>query len=147
MRLDRITRSLVEIDVRADYERARRSQAAVVLLPFCYRSVDDTVYMNDGDQLNEFVLNDNGKLWQGTFKEPKGYQWFFGQFEAVVLPSVMMLLDRASIPHQDRADPVKMARTISAIVSASLIRYFGRSPKSYGFRTYTLNLKKKFPLF
>lgn len=77
--------------------------------------------MNDEDQLNEYVLNDNGKVWQGTYKEPKGYQWFFGQFEAVVLPSVMMLLDRASIPHQDRADPVKVARTISAIVSATLI--------------------------
>lgn len=74
--------------------------------------------MNDEEQLEEYVLNDAGKVWQGTFKEPKGYQWYFGQFEAVVLPSVMMLLDRSAIPHQDRADPVKMARTISAIVSA-----------------------------
>lgn len=78
---------------------------------------DDGVYLNDDEQLDEYVLNDNGKVWQGTYKEPKGYQWFFGQFESVVLPSVMMLLDRSSIPHQDRADPVKMARSISAIVS------------------------------
>lgn len=78
---------------------------------------DDGVHMNNEDELEEYVLNDNGKVWQGTFKEPKGYQWFFGQFEAVVLPSVMMLLDRASIPHQDRGQPVKMARCISAIVS------------------------------
>jgi len=73
--------------------------------------------MNDEEQLDEFVLNDNGKVWQGTYKEPKGYQWFFGQFEAVVLPSIMMLLDRASIPHQDRACHVKITRSISAIVS------------------------------
>lgn len=79
--------------------------------------LEDGVHMNDEEQLEEYVLNDNGKVWQGTFKEPKGYQWFFGQFEAVVLPSVMMLLDRASIPHHDRSDPVKMARCISAIVS------------------------------
>lgn len=78
---------------------------------------DDGVHMNDEEQLDEYVLNDNGKVWQGTYKEPKGYQWFFGQFEPVVLPSIMMLLDRSSIPHQDRADPVKMARSISAIVS------------------------------
>lgn len=73
--------------------------------------------MNDEEQLDEYVLNDNGKVWQGTFKEPRGYQWFYGQFDAFVLPSVMMLLDRSSIPHQDRASAVKMARTISAIVS------------------------------
>lgn len=73
--------------------------------------------MTGEEQLDEYVLNDNGKVWQGTYKEPKGYQWFFGQFESVVLPSIMMLLDRSSIPHHDRADPVKMTRTISAIVS------------------------------
>jgi len=77
--------------------------------------------MNDEEQLNEYVLNDNGKVWQGTYKEPKGYQWFFGQFESVVLPSVMMLIDRSSIPHQDRSDPVKMARCISAIVSTIIL--------------------------
>lgn len=77
--------------------------------------------MNNETMLNEYVLNDDGKVWQGTYKEPKGYQWFFGQFEAVVLPSIMILLDRASLPHQDRADPVKMTRTISAIVSIHLI--------------------------
>ncbi|VVC46164.1 Hypothetical protein CINCED_3A010363 [Cinara cedri] len=74
--------------------------------------------MDDEIKLNEYVLNDDGKVWQGTYKEPKGYQWFFGQFEAVVLPSIMMLLDRASLSHQDRADPVKMSRTISAITNA-----------------------------
>lgn len=84
---------------------------------------DDGVYMNDEEQLDEYVLNDNGKVWQGTFKEPKGYQWFFGQFDAIVLPSVMMLLDRASIPHQERASPVKMARSISAIVSVHMVPY------------------------
>lgn len=83
----------------------------------CVWFPDDGVHMNDEDQLDEYVLNDNGKVWQGTYKEPKGYQWFFGQFESVVLPSIMMLLDRSSIPHHDRADPVKMARCISAIVS------------------------------
>lgn len=86
--------------------------------------LDDIVHMNDEEQLEEYVLNDNGKVWQGTYKEPKGYQWFFGQFEAVVLPSIMMLLDRSSIPHQDRADPVKMARSISAIVSCSFLHTY-----------------------
>lgn len=76
--------------------------------------------MDDDNKLNEYVLNDNGKVWQGTYKEPKGYQWFFGQFETVVLPSIMILLDTASLPHQDRADPVKMTRCISAIVSILL---------------------------
>jgi len=86
----------------------------VLFNPWC---PNDGVHLNDDEQLDEYVLNDNGKVWQGTYKEPKGYQWFFGQFESVVLPSVMMLLDRSSIPHQDRADPVKMARSISAITN------------------------------
>lgn len=81
------------------------------------RFPDDGVYMKDEEQLEEYVLNDNGKVWKGTFKNPKEFHWFFGQFDAVVLPSVMMLIERGSIQHKDRFNPVKMARCISAIVS------------------------------
>lgn len=73
--------------------------------------------MKDEEQLEEYVLNDSGKVWKGTHKKPIGFQWFFGQFDAVVLPSVMVLIDRGSISHKDRFNPVKMARCLSAVVS------------------------------
>lgn len=79
--------------------------------------LDDNVYMDDEAQLKEYVLNDRGKVWLGTYKTPLSYQWFFGQFKPVILPTIMILLDRSSITDEDRADPVKMARCISAVVS------------------------------
>ncbi|XP_050530109.1 hemocyte protein-glutamine gamma-glutamyltransferase-like [Daktulosphaira vitifoliae] len=80
-------------------------------------SKNDLVYMSHEEQIEEYVLNDNGKVWQGTLKEPKGHQWFFGQYEPAVLPSVMILLDRAFIPHSERGNPVKLCRSISAITN------------------------------
>ncbi|XP_050439553.1 hemocyte protein-glutamine gamma-glutamyltransferase-like [Adelges cooleyi] len=91
-----------------------QSQVYILFNPWCK---NDSVHMNDEDELEEYVLNDNGKVWQGTFKEPRGYQWFYGQFQAAVLPSVMMLLDRAAVPHSERGSPVKMSRCISAITN------------------------------
>lgn len=73
--------------------------------------------MDDEEQLEEYILNENGKVFQGTFNNPIGHQWYFGQFEVEVLPCIMMLIDRGSIKHQYRSDPVKMARCLSAIVS------------------------------
>ncbi|XP_060805522.1 hemocyte protein-glutamine gamma-glutamyltransferase [Amyelois transitella] len=80
---------------------------------------DDQTYMEDCQLLQEYVLNDVGKVWVGPIKTTRGKPWFYGQFDAVVLPACMFMLDRADIPFHHRGDPIKMTRTISRIVNSN----------------------------
>ncbi|GBP63544.1 Hemocyte protein-glutamine gamma-glutamyltransferase [Eumeta japonica] len=80
---------------------------------------DDLTYMEDTNLLQEYVLNDVGKVWVGPLKTTRGKPWFYGQFDAVVLPACMFMLDRAEMPFHQRGDPVKMARVISRIVNSN----------------------------
>lgn len=72
--------------------------------------------MEDEVDRKEYVLNENGKIWIGTFREPKGKRWIFGQFDDVVLPSAAFLLEKSDLPHSDRGSPILVARAISAVV-------------------------------
>ncbi|XP_052743737.1 hemocyte protein-glutamine gamma-glutamyltransferase [Bicyclus anynana] len=76
---------------------------------------DDQTYMPDTNLLQEYVLNDFGKMWLGRDSKP----WIYGQFDTVVLPAVMAMLDKAEMPFQDRGDPVKVSRAISRIVNSN----------------------------
>lgn len=75
------------------------------------------VYVNDDAWKEEYVLNDNGKVWMGSYRQPKGRRWIFGQYDDVVLPATMYLLELSDLPHSDRGNPIQMVRAISAIVS------------------------------
>lgn len=78
----------------------------------------DAVYMCEEKELNEYVLNDTGKVWMGSFRQPKGRRWVFGQFDDIVLPTVMYLLELSDLPHADRGNPIHLTRAISAIINA-----------------------------
>lgn len=54
--------------------------------------------MEDCTLLDEYVLNDVGKIWMGP---KRGRSWLYGQLDEVVLPACMFVLDRAELPfHQ-----------------------------------------------
>ncbi|CAB3257332.1 unnamed protein product [Arctia plantaginis] len=78
---------------------------------------DDQTYMEDTQLLQEYVMNDVGKVWVGPLKTTRGKPWAYGQFDQHVLPACMLMLDRANMPYNHRSDPVKMARVISQIVN------------------------------
>ncbi|KAM3960323.1 hemocyte protein-glutamine gamma-glutamyltransferase [Aphomia sociella] len=80
---------------------------------------DDQTYMEDCSLLQEYVLNDVGKVWVGPIKTTRGKPWFYGQFDATVLPACMFMLDRAEMPFHQRGDPVKVTRVISRIVNSN----------------------------
>ncbi|XP_015604650.1 hemocyte protein-glutamine gamma-glutamyltransferase [Cephus cinctus] len=80
---------------------------------------EDLVYMEDEQYLDEYVLNDVGKIWVGPWGSARGREWVFGQFDACVLPACQLLLERSGIKAASRGDPIKMARAISRIVNSN----------------------------
>ncbi|VVC92194.1 hemocyte protein-glutamine gamma-glutamyltransferase-like [Leptidea sinapis] len=88
----------------------------IIFNPWCR---DDTVYMENEDSKKEYILNDQGKVWCGTWHQPIGRKWIFGQFDDVVLPACVYLLERSGLEHSERGSPIKICRALSAMVNAT----------------------------
>ncbi|XP_013788213.2 hemocyte protein-glutamine gamma-glutamyltransferase-like [Limulus polyphemus] len=80
-------------------------------------SIDDSVYMADDQWRKEYVLNDVGKIFIGSYNQPMGRRWILGQFTEAVLPAAMFILERSRLDFTDRSDPVKIARALSALIN------------------------------
>ena len=57
---------------------------------------DDSVFLGNKPKshVEEYVLNDVGKVYTGSYKRPIGRDWAFGQFEETVLPAAVYILDK-----------------------------------------------------
>jgi len=72
--------------------------------------------MNDTDLLNEYVLEEVGKIWMGSYSASKGRHWVYGQFDDSVLPLLMILLEKSGIPFSARGNPILVSRALSKMV-------------------------------
>jgi len=79
---------------------------------------EDPVYMEGEDRRREYVLNDVGKIYIGSHSKPKGRKWIYGQFAEAVLPAVMFMLDKTRLDYSARSNPVKVTRTVAAMVNS-----------------------------
>nr|KAI8763459.1 hemocyte protein-glutamine gamma-glutamyltransferase-like isoform X2 [Biomphalaria glabrata] len=91
-------------------------QVYILFNPWCK---DDIVYMSDSDLLNEYVLNDIGKLYTGSQNNITSKPWNFGQFETCVLDVALYLLDVSKLKVEVRGNPVNVVRAISALVNSN----------------------------
>ncbi|XP_074423992.1 protein-glutamine gamma-glutamyltransferase K [Larus michahellis] len=83
--------------------------------PWC---PDDHVYMEKTSDLNEYVLNETGRIFYGTEDQIAERSWNYGQFDAGVLEACLYILDRRGMPHSARGDPVMVSRVVSAMVNS-----------------------------
>ncbi|XP_076069414.1 hemocyte protein-glutamine gamma-glutamyltransferase-like isoform X2 [Oratosquilla oratoria] len=83
--------------------------------PWCK---DDSVYLEDEKKRQEFIMNDKGKVYVGAYRRPRGRPWSFAQFEDVVLPVAMYVLEMTRIAHTERGNPIKVVRAISAAINS-----------------------------
>ncbi|XP_013382452.1 hemocyte protein-glutamine gamma-glutamyltransferase-like isoform X3 [Lingula anatina] len=90
-------------------------QFYVLFNPWCK---DDQVYMPDTKLLNEYVLNDVGKIYAGTSKQIGSKPWNFGQFEDFVLDCSLLVLEKSGLALSARGNPVQIARKISAFTNS-----------------------------
>ncbi|KAF4519866.1 hypothetical protein B566_EDAN005204 [Ephemera danica] len=88
----------------------------VLFNPWCK---DDTVYLESEPQRQEYVLNDTGLIWRGSYNRLRPSVWHYAHFERDVLECSLYLtsvIGKLS-PHA-RADPVRTSRAISAAVNS-----------------------------
>ncbi|CAH2104455.1 unnamed protein product [Euphydryas editha] len=88
----------------------------ILFNPWCR---EDAVFMDNDALRKEYILNEQGKIWCGTWRQPKGRKWIFGQFDDVVLPACIYLLERSGLEHSERGNPVRVSRAISAMINAN----------------------------
>ncbi|XP_074068010.1 protein-glutamine gamma-glutamyltransferase 2 [Macrotis lagotis] len=91
--------------------------------PWCQA---DSVYMEKDDCRREYVLNQNGIIYQGSYKCINMIPWNFGQFEDGIIDICFALLDMnpkfLKDPGRDcsrRNNPVYISRVISAMVNCN----------------------------
>lgn len=56
--------------------------------------------------LDEYVLNNKGRIWVGSAKSNYGRPWQFAQFNTDSLQVSLWLLNK--MPYTDRGDPIKV---------------------------------------
>lgn len=72
--------------------------------------------MKETELLNEWVLEDMGKIWVGPHTSTKGRHWVFGQFDDSVLPLVMILLEKSGLAFPSRGNPILVSRALTRMV-------------------------------
>ncbi|XP_071448771.1 hemocyte protein-glutamine gamma-glutamyltransferase-like [Hetaerina americana] len=88
----------------------------ILFNPWCK---EDGVYMEEEADRKEYVENEHGKVWVGgSYRQPVGRRWVYGQFEDVVLPATACLLELSRLRHEERGDPVKVSRALSAVINS-----------------------------
>lgn len=87
------------------------------------RMAEDQVYLEDESCKKEYIMADSGLIWRGSHKQMRPCPWHFAQFEKNILQCSLYLLNQVGkLSVAGRADPVRVARVISAAVSPSIIQ-------------------------
>ncbi|XP_055293184.1 protein-glutamine gamma-glutamyltransferase 2 [Moschus berezovskii] len=101
----------------------------------------DAVYLDSDEERREYVLTQQGFIYQGSAKFIKNIPWNFGQFEDGILDICLMLLDvnpkflkNAARDCSRRSSPVYVGRVVSGMVNCNDDQgvLLGRWDNNYG---------------
>uniref|UniRef100_A0A672YBQ1 protein-glutamine gamma-glutamyltransferase n=1 Tax=Sphaeramia orbicularis TaxID=375764 RepID=A0A672YBQ1_9TELE len=91
--------------------------------PWCK---DDVVYLSDDSLLQEYVMNEDGIIYVGSWDHISDVHWNYGQFEDRVMDICFQILNNSNEflknPQMDierRSDPVYVSRIISAMINSN----------------------------
>lgn len=86
----------------------------------------DAVYMDDEEALNEYILSQDGLIYNGEVYDIKTFSWNFGQFEFGILDVCLRILDTnpkyLRNPGKDcsgRRNAIYVSRVLSAMVNCN----------------------------
>uniref|UniRef100_A0A8C9XDS1 Coagulation factor XIII A chain-like n=1 Tax=Sander lucioperca TaxID=283035 RepID=A0A8C9XDS1_SANLU len=111
-------RTNVAIVMATGMQRTNRDAATDVYVLFNAWCKDDAVFLPNEAERNEYVLNDHGVMYQGSFDAVTTCDWVYGQFERGVLDACIYILDASKMPINDRGNIIKVIRMGSAMINA-----------------------------
>uniref|UniRef100_H3CJT8 protein-glutamine gamma-glutamyltransferase n=1 Tax=Tetraodon nigroviridis TaxID=99883 RepID=H3CJT8_TETNG len=80
---------------------------------------DDVVFMANGSERNEYVLNDSGTIFVGSADDVSQRPWLYGTwYEDGILDACIYIMDAAKMPIWDRSKVLKVIRVGSAMINA-----------------------------
>ncbi|XP_069351823.1 protein-glutamine gamma-glutamyltransferase 2 [Eulemur rufifrons] len=115
----------LDLDVSSGTQGSGFQLGYFILLynPWC---PEDAVYLESEEQRQEYVLNQQGFIYQGSSRFINSVPWNFGQFEDGILDICLALLDvnpkflrNAGQDCSSRSSPVYVARVVSAMVNCN----------------------------
>lgn len=86
----------------------------ILFNPWCE---EDSVYLADQKERQEYVLNDVGTIWKGSHSNKQAIPWVYGQFEEGVLEACLLALDQSRLSVPLRSSPVHVCRKISQLLA------------------------------
>ncbi|GBM39647.1 Annulin [Araneus ventricosus] len=113
---------ILEVDSRLkddksapDFRYKVKDSLFILFNPWCEA---DTVYMEDEEKREEYVLADTGLVWRGSHNCLRPCVWSYAQFEENILECCLyMLTNVGHLRIVDRADPISVVRHISAALN------------------------------
>ncbi|NXX41734.1 TGM2 glutamyltransferase, partial [Tricholaema leucomelas] len=121
----RIGRYSLTVEISTGYEGSSSYIGHFVLL-FNAWHPEDTVFLREEEERREYILSQQGLIYQGSRDYITSTPWNFGQFEDGILPICLELLDTNPkfLRDQDRDcsrrnDPVYIGRVVSAMVNCN----------------------------
>ncbi|KAM6953865.1 coagulation factor XIII A chain-like [Aplochiton taeniatus] len=107
----------VAVSVNGGLQRSKRDSSTDVYILFNAWVPDDTAYYPKDSDRNEYVLNDNGVIYQGRADHWNYKPWNYGQFEHGVLDACIFIMDASHMPISDRGNVVKVIRMAAAMLN------------------------------
>ncbi|GIY15398.1 annulin [Caerostris extrusa] len=113
---------ILEVDSRLkedknapDFRYKVKDPLIILFNPWCEA---DTVYLEDEEKREEYVLADSGLVWRGSHNCLRPCVWNYAQYEENVLACCLYLLSHVGqLRVVDRADPIQVVRHISAVLN------------------------------
>uniref|UniRef100_A0A3Q0T0R5 protein-glutamine gamma-glutamyltransferase n=1 Tax=Amphilophus citrinellus TaxID=61819 RepID=A0A3Q0T0R5_AMPCI len=99
-------------------QRTKRDAATDMYLLFNAWCPEDHVFLPDEAERQEYVLNDEGVIYQGSSDSVTERPWTYGQFERGILDACIFVLDASQMPIYDRGNIVKVVRVGSAMMNS-----------------------------
>ncbi|KAI4886316.1 hypothetical protein NFI96_016736 [Prochilodus magdalenae] len=108
----------VAVVTKYGIRRTRRDPSLDMYIIFNPWSPGDSVFLDDEEQREEYVMNELGIIYHGAYDDISERAWNYGQFEFGILDACLFIMDKADMPLTNRGDPVKICRIASAMLNS-----------------------------